>query len=418
MKKLVKITSTVMAGLMLMSAMPAISASAATAPSVTVENVDNGVKVAWTKAGGAKKYVVMRKLSTEKKYTTVKTVTGAKAGSFVDKKAKAGKTYSYKVQAVNGEATTSSQAKNIVRLATPSIYVDGYNSSVTCGINRETKGAKYYEIYRAKVNNGKTGKFKKVDTLYTDFLWPEYEETVQDYVSYKFKVRAVNGKSKSAFSKIKAIEYAPAPYVMASLSLNYDGVNVMWTSTGADGYRIYRAVEDGKAELIADLSANKCKDYALISVPEMFGTLLGEEMPDMAVYSYKDTDVTDGTEYHYTMEAYYGDKTSEKDYPMSVLYEDAAFTVKAGESNDDMSEYVPMINTMIDQMIGDQIKFELTFTSEDEAVATVDEDGKITGVAEGKTNVVMTVAISYEAVTSTTTIKLPVKVTADVTVTE
>ena len=60
----------------------------------------------------------------------------------------------------------------------------------------------------------------------------------------------------------------------------------------------------------------------------------------------------------------------------------------------------------------------LTWASKNEAVATVDEDGKITGVAEGKTNVVMTVAISYEAVTSTTTIKLPVKVTADVTVTE
>ena len=414
MKKSVKFISTVMAGLMLMSAMPAVSASAATAPSVTVENVNKGVKVSWTKAGNAGKYVVKRKLSTAKKYTTVKTVTGAKAGSFVDKKAKAGKTYNYKVEAVSGKTTTSSGAKNIVRLTTPTIWADAYSGYLSVWINKQSKGAKTYEVYRAKVNNGKTGSYKKVATLDATDEWDMYEETVQGAVNYKFKVRAVNGKSKSAFSKVKTVDYAQAPTVMPSISLNYDSINVMWASTGADGYRIYRAVEDGKEELIADLTAKECEDYALISVPETIGTMMGySELPTMAVYSYKDTDVTDGTEYHYTMEAYYGDKVSEKDYPMSVTFHDYAYAVKVGETNNDMSKYVPMLNIMVDQMIGDQIKYEMTFTSEDESIATVDANGKITGVAEGRTNIVVTVTINYEAISTTATETMPIKVISE-----
>lgn len=413
MKKLVKITSTVMAGLMLISAMPAVSASAATdAPSVTVENVNKGVKVTWTKASNANKYVVMRKLSTAKKYTAVKTVKGSKAGSFVDKKAKAGKTYSYKVQAVKpctvGVTIEVSKAKKIVRLTTPTVFVDADYGYITAEINRQSKGAKTYELYRAKVTDGKTGKYKKVYTMDASDEWDMYEENVQGAVVYKFKIRAVNGKSKSAFSKAVAIEYAQAPVFMPTLSLNYDGINVMWSGTGADGYRIYRSTDGGEEELIADLTAKECKEYMLISVPDIIGA-----GTDMTMYSYKDTDVKDGSEYRYTMEAYYGEKVSYKEDYLSVLFQDYAVAVKAGETNSETGQYMPLVNTMLEEMIGNQIKYEMTFATEDEAIATVDANGNITGVAEGRTNLVMTVSVTYEAINNTVTLKLPIKVTVD-----
>lgn len=220
MKKLTKIISTVMAGIMFLSALPVATASAAsvTAPKkVTVSNTKKGVKITWKKSKGADKYTVMRKAKGEKSFSKVKTVKKTKT-SFVDKTAKAGKKYTYAVKAVDGTKTATSKEATVVRLKTPNVKncTDDYSVALEW---KEVKGAKYYLVYRAKVVDGKTGEFKKVSKAFGNYYFGEDEKRG----TYKYKVVAVKGKYQSAVSKVVKVNYDPAPaYTVAVGETNED----------------------------------------------------------------------------------------------------------------------------------------------------------------------------------------------------
>lgn len=68
------------------------------AQKLTVKKVSNGIKVSYNKTAGAKGYVIYRKTG-KGKWTKRITINKAKRGSYVDKKAKKGKSYQYMIKA-------------------------------------------------------------------------------------------------------------------------------------------------------------------------------------------------------------------------------------------------------------------------------------------------------------------------------
>lgn len=395
MKKVKRIVSTVLAGLTLLSAVPAVSATEVkvSKPKVTVSNTSKGIKISWKKAKNAKKYVVMRKLSTAKKYNAVKTSNSSKAGSYVDKSAKAGKKYKYTVKAVNGSKSATSSAKTIVRLKAPKLKDYTEKEGYVYFKWDKVSGAKKYEVYYALVKNGKTGKYKLAEkSSYRSYYEFKYENAV-----IKYKVRAINGKSKSEFSKVLKKDFIDAPDFYVTLASDYSCVELSWDEIdNVDGYRIYRSTQKGKrGELWKDLKNEDC------TADDTYGNLFGD---DYVSFIEKDTEVEEGVTYYYTIVAYDGKRESFESSD-SAKYQSAACVLKVGETNTEIADEYKLIQDMMEEM-----GYTYSFESEDESILKVDEKFNLIGISEGKTNLICKMTIEEDGMSVKQEIKVPVKV--------
>lgn len=102
-------------------------------------------------------------------------------------------------------------------------------------------GADKYQVYRSKT--GKSGSFalKKTTTATT------YSNTgITCGKTYYYKVRAVNGKGKGAFSTVRSSKVQPAAVKITKVRPPEDKVNrVHWNKvSGATGYQVYRKRRD------------------------------------------------------------------------------------------------------------------------------------------------------------------------------
>ena len=70
-----------------------------------VTNTASGIKLKWEKTSNTKGYYVYRKTSNSKGYKKIKTITGSKTTNYIDKNAKEGKSYWYKVLPYNEDGT-------------------------------------------------------------------------------------------------------------------------------------------------------------------------------------------------------------------------------------------------------------------------------------------------------------------------
>lgn len=291
MKKFVKITSTVLAGVLMLSSvsvMPVSAAGKVAAPEVKVANAKQGVKVSWSYSKNAKKYTIYRKANGAKSFTKIKTVSKAGSGSYVDTTAKANKTYSYKVTASNADKFATSKAKKILYLKAVTVedVTDALGTNI---IWNKSKGATSYEIYRADITEGATVAELKYELYKTVKNIPDEWDSIsdEDSIYAAFKVRAVKGKYKSAFSNIVRVNYVAAPEVYVEYSEDKANAIVQWEALNADdiaGYRVFRKPAGGEYVLLADIKA---------------------EAEDSSTYEYVDSTVPDdGQVYWYAVEAY------------------------------------------------------------------------------------------------------------------
>ncbi len=157
---------------------------------------DGKPKLVWDKVSGASKYVVYR--STTGKDGSFKKTFTTTGTSYVNSIAKVGKTYYYKVAAiekVTGEATLS---EVVSKTCKPERVVVTASISKTSGKPRLTweavAGAVKYEIYRS--TTGKDGSFKKqytaTSTRYTN-------TTAKAGRTYYYKVRAVTSNDVTGY---------------------------------------------------------------------------------------------------------------------------------------------------------------------------------------------------------------------------
>ena len=297
MKKFTKILCTILSVLMLITAVPMASVSAAgkvTAPTVTLENADKGIAVSWTKAKKATKYTVYRKLASDKKYTKIFTFKTTAAGEYLDQSAKDGKTYKYIVKASNKNSSANSKAVKTVRLATPEIWADTGDGGITVGLTSPVKGAKKIQVFRAEVKDGVIGKYTKVDTLDPTDEWDFFEDYDTVNGIFQFKIRAVKGNYKSAFSEIIRVDHIQKTSSYSELNSDKTGVDITWNKMDqVEGFRIYRSVNGKGAKVLADIKLEDC--------------VLNE---DNKYYIYTDTSIENGNTYTYYMQAYDGYRVS------------------------------------------------------------------------------------------------------------
>lgn len=350
-----------------------ITASAATfkGTSVTsITNIASGIKVNWKKVSSVKQYKLLRKAPGAKSFKLYKSFSN-KTATYTDKSVIAGKAYSYKIAASNGKKTVTSKAKSIVRMKAPAKLTSNllYNSKeeenyvqLTWG---KVAGAKKYEIYR-----GLSGKYKKVGTTVATKFNHYYDDFSTDYnmKTLCYKVVAVNGISKSAPSAIKQQKIIESPFVSA-LSL-IDGVNVIWENENPKGLTsifVYRAVNNGQYVKYKAFAPSKT--------------------------SFLDTDVKEGNTYKYYVIVKSGNYSSPKSPVASIKHAPhSTINVKVGETSDkfiedlteEAKELIGNDKDLLD-MLMKQVKSSLKIKIQDESIATVSSDFKITGVKEGTT---------------------------------
>ncbi len=337
-----------------------VSAASLKAPKISVSNSEKSVKITWKKVSGAKSYKVYRGSKLIKK--TSKLV--AK-----DFSAKAGKTYTYKVKAVNGKKTSKASAGVKITRINRTVFKELVNKAKSVKVLwNKRKGANQYKVYRAT-----SGSFKLV---YTTTKTSYTDKDVVSGKTYTYKVRCLNTKtkSKSMYSTAKSITHlTQVTDVKARENADTKSVSVTWTATkAAESYDVYRL---------------KAGDSSYVKVANVTGT------------SYKDEDMSKNpTVYAYKVFAV---KDSTKSYESSIRY--APYAPK--EEGVDRFQYFAtnrVLHILINLDKGEQYKEGkaladilsvqdlYTATSSDEAVATVN-DGVITAVGEGEATVTLKV---------------------------
>lgn len=184
-------------------------AASLSAPSVKASAASyKSVKLSWKKVKRAKKYIIMRSAKKKSGYKTIKTTTKT---SYTDSKTSCGKTYYYKVIAVNGK--TKKTSKVIKIKCTPAKVTSVKASSKSCGkitiSFKSVKGASGYSIAYSSTKNGKYKTLANVKSA-------AYTHSVGVGNKGYYKVRAyrtVKGKKVyGAYSSVKSATAAVHRY--------------------------------------------------------------------------------------------------------------------------------------------------------------------------------------------------------------
>ena len=179
-------------------------------PTVKIANNASGVKVTWNKITGATGYKVYRAEYVNGKWSgwkSVKTIDKGSTVSWTDTKAKSGVKYKYTVKAVNGKTgSTYKSSSSLLYLAQPKVAVKALSNGIKVAWVQST-GATSYKIYRSEYN-AKTKKWsswksiktaKSTSKSYTD-------KSAKKGVKYRYTVKAVNGKTASAYKSSASVK--------------------------------------------------------------------------------------------------------------------------------------------------------------------------------------------------------------------
>ena len=215
------------------------------------------IKISWSKVTGAAKYEIYRATSKTGTYSSIGTATGT---SYTDKSAAAGKTYYYKVKALDSKGKASAFSNIVSRtcdLAQPVVKAANVSSSGKIKLSwKEIDGAKEYKIYRA---TSKSGEYKLLKT--TDSTSYTTGGTVGKTYYYKVKAIHKNADANSAYSEIVSCILALArPDV--SIKLKNGDPKLNWGKiSGATKYYVYRATsKDGKYTKLTTTTSSSYTD--------------------------------------------------------------------------------------------------------------------------------------------------------------
>jgi len=207
------------------------------APDVTIKTVYSGVYLRWAKVAGATKYRIYRQTSGSSKWTLIDTVTGT---SFIDKTAKSGKKYYYRVRAAKGDIMSGYNVVSKYFLAAPKLSSAKNSASGVKFTWEKVNGAEGYKVYRKSGSGsfeyiGKTSK-----TTYTD-------KTAKSGTNYTYTVRAYKSQTNSAYNKTGLkLKYLEAPKI--STKEYSKSIKLSWNEiTGAKEYAVYRKA-DGESK--------------------------------------------------------------------------------------------------------------------------------------------------------------------------
>ena len=217
------------------------------APTVTMTYSDSGKpKLTWNAVSGATSYRVFRSESRGTGYSLLGTTT---ATSYTNTGAAVGKTYYYRVKAVNSVGTSgysnivSGKAKTAAPAA-PSVTIGNSSTGKPQLTWKAVSGAVKYEVYRStRQNSGYSLLGTTTSTSYVN-------TGASTGTTYYYRVKAVNRNGMaSAYSNIvsgKAKAAAPAAPSVTAGNSSTGKPRLTWKAvSGAVSYRIYRSESRG-----------------------------------------------------------------------------------------------------------------------------------------------------------------------------
>ena len=160
------------------------------------------MKLTWNKVAGASGYRVYEKLWDAAKYVYVGTVNGNSV--YINNLFKAGKRYSYKVQAVKGKTTSAMSAVKSVTAEEGSRKITSRISGKT--VKLTLKAVPTAASYVIRRRTGTSGSFKTVASNVTSTTWTDksasWSSTYQYryYAVYKYNSQKMNGSGSSAIT--------------------------------------------------------------------------------------------------------------------------------------------------------------------------------------------------------------------------
>ena len=232
------------------------------------ESVNSGEKLTWNKVKGAEKYRVYFKNG--KKWIRIGDTTST---SLVHKNVVSGRSYTYTVRCISGNAKSFTSDFNhngteTTYIGTPQISnIESVNGGVKLSW-RSVNGAEMYRVYY----KGRNGWTKLVDTTETACV----DSDVLSGNHYTYTVRCISNdarKHQSGYDKNgKSLKYIAAPKVTKT-DVTYNSVNLTWNKVkGAEKYRVYRRngntwkrIADTTSTSVTDknLSAEKSYTYTV-----------------------------------------------------------------------------------------------------------------------------------------------------------
>lgn len=236
------------------------------APSVTAESTSaTSVKLKWKKNKAAKKFTIYRSTKKNKGFKAVKTVKKSTL-TYTDKKLTCGKTYYYKVKAINGKKSKTSKVKKVKVVPVKVKTISAASSkcgeiTVTYG---KSSGASGYQLSCSPTAKGKftvvntskqtsfthsldmgTAAYYKVrayKTIKGKKVYSSYSKVVSATAlshSYGAPVTLVNATCKSGGSQSYTCTYCGYSYTQVTPAVPHSYVqNVVAPTCGADGYTL------------------------------------------------------------------------------------------------------------------------------------------------------------------------------------
>ena len=221
-------------------------AAAPAAPSVTIGNSSTGKpRLTWKAVSGAVSYRIYRSESRGTGYSLLGTTSST---SYVNTGAAAGKTYYYRVKAVNRDGMASGYS-NIVSgkakaaaPAAPSVTAGNSSTGKPRLTWKAVSGAVSYRIYRSESRG--TGYSLLGTTSSTSYT----NTGAKAGKTYYYRVKAVNrdGMASGYSNIVSGKATLPAPVLNIGLSVSSGKPMLAWDAVpGATSYRIYRSTSRG-----------------------------------------------------------------------------------------------------------------------------------------------------------------------------
>ena len=216
------------------------------APTVTMTYSDSGKpKLTWNAVSGATSYRIYRSESRGTGYSLLGTTSST---SYVNTGAAAGKTYYYRVKAVNRDGMASGYS-NIVSgkakaaaPAAPSVTIGNSSTGKPQLTWKAVSGAVSYRIYRSESRG--TGYSLLGTTSSTSYV----NTGAAAGKTYYYRVKAVNrdGMASGYSNIVSGKATLPAPVLNIGLSVSSGKPMLAWDAVpGATSYRIYRSTSRG-----------------------------------------------------------------------------------------------------------------------------------------------------------------------------
>lgn len=129
---------------------------------------------------------------------------------------------------------------------------------------KKVSGAKKYQVYYS-VNGGSFRLLKTVSK--TSYI----QSNLKAGRTYRYRVRAIKGSSKSVWSATKSVKTVPAGKVKVTTKVSGTNVTVKWKSVkNATGYFVYRRSVSGSYKKIGSTKSLSYKDSSLTQLNKKY----------------------------------------------------------------------------------------------------------------------------------------------------